>query len=116
MNNCEPIKECIACGSTDLYLTLSLNEQPLANSFKRTKEESQEKIRRNCFGSASVEVTEEEALTFCCNSIVKDNYVFMPKCDSVAKKLLKKGFTVQQFEMSEFIKSGGACKCLVMYI
>jgi SAM-dependent methyltransferase len=43
MNNCEPIKECIACGSTDLYLTLSLNEQPLANSFKRTKEESQEK-------------------------------------------------------------------------
>lgn len=79
-------------------------------------EESQEKIRRNSFNSYSVEVTEEEALTFCCNAIVKDNYVFMPKCDSVAKKLLKKGFIVKQFEMSEFMKSGGACKCLVMYI
>lgn len=42
MKNCEHITECIACGSSDLILTLSLNEQPLANSFKKTKEEKQE--------------------------------------------------------------------------
>ena len=42
MKNCEQITECIACGSSDLFLTLSLNSQPLANSFKKTKEEVQE--------------------------------------------------------------------------
>jgi len=42
MFNCESIDECIACGSTDLVPVLDLNEQPLANSFKKTKEEVQE--------------------------------------------------------------------------
>lgn len=42
MKNYEQITECIACGSSDLVLTMSLNAQPLANSFKKTKEEKQE--------------------------------------------------------------------------
>jgi ornithine--oxo-acid transaminase len=76
--------------------------------------DSQELIRKNIVKELSVEVTEEEALTFCCNAVVIEDKVFMPECDSVAKKLSAIGYKVQQFEMSEFLKSGGACKCLVM--
>ena len=34
MEHCTPIKSCLACGSTDLALTLDLRDQPLANSFQ----------------------------------------------------------------------------------
>ena len=78
--------------------------------------ESQEKIRKFTSESYSIEVTEEEALTFACNAVVIGKHVFMPECDSVAHKLTKKGYKVQMFDMSEFMKSGGACKCLVMKI
>jgi len=79
-------------------------------------EESQKKIRKYTDKKFSVEVTEEEALTFACNAVIIKNHVFMPECNSVADKLTKLGYKVQQFEMSEFMKSGGACKCLVMKI
>lgn len=39
MQNCEEIKNCIACGSEDLVLVLDLNEQPLANSYKKSVDE-----------------------------------------------------------------------------
>lgn len=32
--DCTPITSCLACGSTDLVLTLNLNDQPLANNFR----------------------------------------------------------------------------------
>ena len=78
--------------------------------------ESQAKIRKQTSGTYSIEVTEEEALTFACNAVIIKNRAFIPECDSVAHKLEKKGYKVQQFDMSEFMKSGGACKCLVMKI
>lgn len=79
-------------------------------------EESQEKIRKFSTRRYSIEVTEEEALTFACNAVVIKNHVFMPECNSVADKLTNLGYKVQMFDMSEFMKSGGACKCLVMNI
>lgn len=39
MKECEEIKECIACGSTDLIEVLNLSEQPLANSYKKEQNE-----------------------------------------------------------------------------
>lgn len=33
------IKECLACGSVDLIPVLDLNDQPLANSYKKSKDE-----------------------------------------------------------------------------
>jgi 2-polyprenyl-3-methyl-5-hydroxy-6-metoxy-1,4-benzoquinol methylase len=38
------LNNCLACGSTDLKLTLDLNTQPLANSYKNTKNEEQEQF------------------------------------------------------------------------
>ena len=77
---------------------------------------SQDKIRKLTDPGLSIEVTESDALTFCCNSVVLNDKVFMPRCDSVSEQLEKLGYQVQQFVMSEFIKSGGACKCLVMFL
>jgi SAM-dependent methyltransferase len=39
---CEQITECIACGHDKLTSVLSLGEQPLANSFKKTKDEKED--------------------------------------------------------------------------
>ena len=35
------IKQCLACGSVDLIPVLNLNDQPLANSYKKSKDESE---------------------------------------------------------------------------
>lgn len=78
--------------------------------------DSQELIRKNTLKKTSIEVTEEEALTFACNAVIIKDYAFIPECDSVAEKLTKLGYKVKMFNMSEFMKSGGACKCLVMKI
>jgi hypothetical protein len=41
-SNSVELKNCLACGSSNLKLTLDLNEQPLANSYKDTAQEEQE--------------------------------------------------------------------------
>ena len=43
-SNSVKLKNCLACGSSDLKLTLDLNNQPLANSYKNTKNEVQEQF------------------------------------------------------------------------
>lgn len=59
-------------------------------------------------------LTEEEALsTFCANSIVVDNTVIMPACpDRVRAQLEEWGFEVVIVEVAEFLKGGGAIRCL----
>mgnify|MGYP003344300766 CR=1 FL=1 len=42
MNNCERITECIACGSSNIEILLDLQNQPLANSYKDKKDDSEE--------------------------------------------------------------------------
>lgn len=42
MKNCETINECIACGHDKLIPVLDLKSQPLANSFKKTRNEYEE--------------------------------------------------------------------------
>lgn len=41
MENCKELKECLCCGSTDLELTLDLGEQPMANSFISSEDETE---------------------------------------------------------------------------
>lgn len=53
--NLVKLEDCLACGSDKLFLTLNLNNQPLANSYKAQKDQPQEEyplaINRcqNCF-------------------------------------------------------------------
>ncbi|MCW2849158.1 MAG: amidinotransferase [Marmoricola sp.] len=58
-------------------------------------------------------LTEEEALTFCANSIVLGRTVVMPACpDRVREQLEEWGFDVVVVEVGEFLKGGGAIRCL----
>ena len=42
IENCTELTSCVACGSHNLKLTLDLNTQPLANSYKLNKDDVQE--------------------------------------------------------------------------
>lgn len=65
--------------------------------------------------SNSIEVTDEEANDFSCNAIVIEKNIVMNKCSSRLKKILNdRGFTVFEVSLSEFLKSGGSAKCLVL--
>jgi N-dimethylarginine dimethylaminohydrolase len=58
-------------------------------------------------------LTEQEAMTFCANSIVIGRTVVMPACpDRVRAQLEAWGFEVVVVEVSEFLKGGGAIRCL----
>lgn len=64
-----------------------------------------------------IEVVPSEALRFACNSVVLGSHVVMPSgCGTLARELEERGFHVHPIPMSEFIKAGGACKCLVLYL
>ena len=44
-----------------------------------------------------------------------NNQVIIPAgCPRTAEQLGRWGFTAHQIELDEFIKAGGACKCLVL--
>ena len=58
-------------------------------------------------------LTEEEALTFCANSIVVGRTVVMPTCpDRVRAQLEGWGFEIVLVDVSEFHKGGGSIRCL----
>jgi N-dimethylarginine dimethylaminohydrolase len=58
-------------------------------------------------------LTEDEAMTFCANSIVIGRTVVMPACPARVRTQLEAwGFEVVVVEVSEFLKGGGAIRCL----
>ena len=65
----------------------------------------------------TLHVGEEEAMRFTCNSIVVGQNILMPEgCPLIMDLLEQRGYGPIPVPMSEFIKSGGACKCLVLYL
>jgi N-dimethylarginine dimethylaminohydrolase len=58
-------------------------------------------------------LSEEEALTFCANSIVVGRTVVMPACpDRVRARLEAWGFEIVLVDLGEFHKGGGSARCL----
>lgn len=71
---------------------------------------------RNQFHT-TVDVAEEDALLFACNSVCLLNNVFTPVCSREVHIMLEKlGYNHKMFNLSEFLRAGGAAKCLVMDI
>lgn len=64
----------------------------------------------------SIAVSEKEANAFVCNAITIRKNVISPigVADETKKTLKERGFKVTEVDMSEFMKSGGACQCLVL--
>ncbi|MGQ0521467.1 MAG: dimethylarginine dimethylaminohydrolase family protein [Actinomycetota bacterium] len=58
---------------------------------------------------------EDEATAFCANSVVVGTTVHMPSCPPrVGRQLERWGFDVVELDMGEFLKAGGACRCLTL--
>jgi len=62
-----------------------------------------------------IEVPEEEALRFACNAVVVGKEVVLNSgCPRTMEALRSLGFRSHPLDFSEFIKAGGAAKCLVL--
>lgn len=62
-----------------------------------------------------IRVSEEEAVKFACNAVAIGNKIVIPVgCPQTTKALEKRGFQVYALDFSEFMKAGGAAKCLVL--
>jgi N-dimethylarginine dimethylaminohydrolase len=62
-----------------------------------------------------IEVSEDEARRFCCNSIPVGETVIMPiGCPMLSGELRSRCYDTRALDFSEFIKAGGAAKCLVL--
>lgn len=60
-------------------------------------------------------LTDEEALSFCANSVVVDGTVVMPVTPPRVGRLLEAwGFDVVECRVDEFLKAGGGCRCLTL--
>ena len=63
------------------------------------------------------EVTEAEAMKFACNTVIIGNNAIIPYgCDDTALTLNDLGIVPHFVDMTEFIKAGGAAKCLTLKI
>ena len=71
-------------------------------------------VIRNNVGDL-IAVSEEEARRFCCNMVVVGRQAVVPgPCDDLARELEARGLGVHVLGFSEFLKSGGAAKCLTL--
>ncbi len=62
-----------------------------------------------------IPVAEEDATRFACNAVTIGSRIFMNRVSpTLSSHLTARGFEVVQLDLSEFLKAGGAAKCLVM--
>jgi N-dimethylarginine dimethylaminohydrolase len=67
----------------------------------------------NEFVENPIPVERQDATNFGCNSIALGKDIVLNKgCANLFEKLSSLGFTLHEVELSEFIKAGGAAKCL----
>jgi N-dimethylarginine dimethylaminohydrolase len=68
-------------------------------------------------GIELISVVEAEAKLFACNAVVLGKKIILPKgCPQITAVLEQRGFAVHSCPMNEYIKAGGACKCLTLRI
>ena len=62
-------------------------------------------------------VEEADALTFCCNVVgLGETLVLNRASVGLRRELEGRGFVVIECGLSEFMKAGGAAKCLVLHV
>jgi len=71
----------------------------------------------DAFGANIIWVAEQDARSFACNAISIGRSIIMHSASAELKFTLKqRGLEVIESDVSEFIKAGGACKCLTLEI
>lgn len=66
--------------------------------------------------SQQINISKDDALKFACNCVCIGKDLFLPAHTRVANILRELNYRVHEFDLSEFIKAGGAAKCLVLNI
>jgi len=67
--------------------------------------------------SHRIEVVEEDALRFACNAVSLGRHVVLPEgCSDTMTQLEAHGYQPHAVCLSEFIKAGGAAKCLTLML
>jgi N-dimethylarginine dimethylaminohydrolase len=67
------------------------------------------------FGSRLIALSAGQAARFCANAVCVGDEVVLPWCDEALRHTLEKaGFQVTVCELDEFLKAGGAAKCLTL--
>ena len=60
-------------------------------------------------------VSSEDALHFACNTVNSGRHIFLNQAsDALVTQLQAHGFVVHQTALTEFLKAGGAAKCLTL--
>ena len=74
-------------------------------------------IERRVPAEKRIAIAEADAINFACNSVnVEQNVVMNKASDSLKKQLGDAGFNVIETPLTEFLKAGGAAKCLTLRI
>lgn len=64
-----------------------------------------------------IELSAAEALRFAANAVVMDRAVVLNTgCPELSAELARRGYEVFPVDLSEFLKAGGAAKCLVLWL
>lgn len=80
--------------------------------YKAAFDEETQNVITNEFPDA-IAVTDEEAMSFCLNSMIIGNTIITNSLAvTFAERVKKDGYDVVMTDMSEFLKSGGSVKCL----
>lgn len=69
------------------------------------------------FAGKVIWVSDEDASNFACNAVCLDHEVILYRASNELKATLKRyNFNVTEINVSEFMKSGGSCKCMTLEI
>ena len=64
-----------------------------------------------------IDVSAAEAAAFACNAVVLGRDVVLPAgCPKLSAALEAEGYRPHSLQMTEFLKAGGACKCLTLFL
>ncbi|HUX89646.1 MAG TPA: arginine deiminase-related protein [Gallionellaceae bacterium] len=68
-------------------------------------------------GDKVIWISDEDANNFACNAVCLDHEIILYRASGELKATLQRyNFTVIEIDVSEFIKSGGSCKCMTLEI
>ena len=77
--------------------------------------QSQQAIERRVPAAKRIAIAEDDALAFACNAVNIDDTLVVNRASGVFVEALgKKGFSVVQTPLGEFMKAGGSAKCLTL--
>jgi N-dimethylarginine dimethylaminohydrolase len=80
-------------------------------------EEGRTAITHRVSKPSIVAVEEDEALCFACNMVILGETAIFPSCPpSFVEKVRKAGLEPVMIDLSEFMKAGGAAKCLSLWL